>query len=373
ARSIGEVTDIVEKEMYTFTPGSDTITLRPEGTAGVVRAYLQHSLDRQGGLQKLWYAGPMFRRERPQKGRQRQFHQVGVEAIGASDPLLDAEVVRMALDFYARLGVTGVRTRLNSIGCPAPDCRPAYRERLQAAIEPDLPHLCKNCQNRFGRNVLRLLDCKNPECQKKRDGWPRPDAQLCAACDEHFGAVREAMDASGAAYEVDPFIVRGLDYYTRTVFEFSHDALGAQDAIGAGGRYDGLVEELGGPSIPAVGFALGVERILIAMEALDCCACEAPLDLFGVAVEPACRKALAGLLARVRTAGYRAEMDFEGRSFKAQLKKANRLGARAVLLLGEDELAAGEAALKDMGEGGDQARVSLHELQARLADLLGPR
>jgi histidyl-tRNA synthetase len=362
SRSIGEVTDIVEKEMYTFTPGSETITLRPEGTAGVVRAYLQHNLHKDAGLKKLWYAGPMFRRERPQKGRQRQFHQVGVEAIGSADPFLDAEVIRSALDFYRELGIDGVRTRVNSIGCPDPACRPKYREVLREAIEPRLGELCRNCQQRFDRNILRILDCKNPSCQAVRNELPTSIDHLCGECEEHHRRVAGALSASGYEYEVDPYIVRGLDYYTRTVFEFSHSALGAQDAIGAGGRYDGLVEELGGPSTPAIGFALGVERILIAMEALDVCACEPPLICFGVAVDPECREAMTGILARLRDAGYSADMDYEGRSMKSQMKKANRTGALATLILGPDELAAGEVTVRDMREGGDQSRASLHEL-----------
>ncbi|MBN1257254.1 MAG: histidine--tRNA ligase, partial [Planctomycetes bacterium] len=353
-----------EKEMYTFTPGSDTITLRPEGTAGVVRAYLQHNFHKNPSLTKFWYGGPMFRRERPQKGRQRQFHQVGVEAIGSTDPLLDAEVIKSAYDYYQALGIGGVTIKLNSIGCQAPDCRPAYREVLRKAIQPELSNLCKNCQSRFERNILRILDCKNPKCQEIRGQFPRSDAHLCRECKTHHAVVCEALTASGIEFIQDPYIVRGLDYYTRTVFEFSHSALGAQDAIGAGGRYDGLIAELGGPPTPAVGFAIGIERVLIVMEALDCCACQSPLQIFAVAVEETCRQAMMGLLSRLRSLGFSADMDFEGRSMKAQMKKANRLGAAVVLILGPDELSAGEVTVKDMREDGEQRRVALGEIEA---------
>jgi histidyl-tRNA synthetase len=363
ARGIGEVTDIVEKEMYTFKPGSQTITLRPEGTAGVVRAYLQHNMHKDQSLVKLWYAGAMFRRERPQKGRQRQFHQVGLEALGSSDPMLDAETILAALDFYQELGITGVKTRINSIGCLADNCRPAYRAALKKAIEPELPNLCKNCQSRFERNILRIIDCKNEKCQKIREKLPKVDDHLCDDCKSHKAVVEEVMAASGHEVINDPYIVRGLDYYTKTVFEFSHSALGAQDAIGAGGRYDGLVETLGGPAIPGIGFAIGVERLMIAMDELNCCACEMPLMVYGIALDDACRKSMSGILARLRREGLTCDMDFEGRSMKSQMRKANREGAMFVAILGGDELSKGEVALKDMRENGaGQRNVSIHAL-----------
>lgn len=370
-RSIGEVTDIVEKEMYTFTPGSDTITLRPEGTAGVVRAFLQHNMHKEQSLKKLWYTGPMFRRERPQKGRQRQFHQVGVEAMGSNDPLLDAEVIQSALEFYGNLGIDGIKTRLNTIGCLKDNCRPAYREALKKAIEPELGKLCKNCQNRFNRNILRIIDCKNPECQKIREKYPRCDEYLCDECDSHKKIVEEAMTASGAQFEVDPYIVRGLDYYTKTVFEFSHSALGAQDAIGAGGRYDGLVESLGGPATPAVGFAVGVERLMIAMEELGGCCCPMPLMVFGVATGEMERKAMTGLLMRLRRAGMTCDMDFEARSMKSQMRKANKLNALTVLILGEEELSEGQVTVKDMREGGEQRKVNFQNLIPAVKETIG--
>jgi len=370
ARGIGEATDIVEKEMYTFKPGSDMITLRPEGTAGVIRAFLQHSMHKQGGLNKLWYSGPMFRRERPQKGRQRQFHQVGVEAVGSSDPLLDAEVIAMGLQFYAAVGITGIRTRLNSIGCSAPECRAKYRETLREAIRPNLDKFCKNCQNRFDRNVLRLLDCKNPSCKELAANLPKSHEHVCGECADHFGKVTEALDAFGVDYVIDPTLVRGLDYYTKTVFEYTHSALGAQDAIGGGGRYDGLVEELGGPSIPAVGFAIGVERVMIAMETLGACCCTAPLMVYGIAAGDEEHKAMSGLLARLRRAGVSCDMDFEGKSFKAQMRTAGRRGALIALILGSNELETGQITVKDMREDGGQSTVPLSQMQEAIEALV---
>lgn len=361
ARSIGAATDIVEKEMYTFTPGSETITLRPEGTAGVVRAYLQHSMDKNYGLVKLWYEGPMFRRERPQKGRQRQFHQIGIEAIGSVDPLLDVEVVSVGLRFYEYVGVGKVGLRVNSIGCQKPECRPLYRQLLKEAIQPNLDQYCKTCQSRFERNVLRILDCKNPHCRELSAGLPKSYENLCSECGDHFAQVRDGLDAIGGEYRVDSTLVRGLDYYTKTVFEYTHGALGSQDAIGAGGRYDGLVEELGGRPTPGIGFALGIERMLIAMEAGGACVCGYPLQVFGVAWGGAAHRAMAGIVARLRGVGLSVDMDYEGRSVKAQMRAANRRGAMICLVLGEEELGGGVIRVKDMGEGGEEREVSLHD------------
>ncbi len=361
ARSIGAATDIVEKEMYTFKPGSDTITLRPEGTAGVVRAYLQHGMDKQQGLVKLWYEGPMFRRERPQKGRQRQFHQIGVEAIGSSDPLLDAEVIAMGLRFYEYVGVGAVGLRVNSIGCGKPACRPLFRDLLKEAIRPNLDKYCPTCQTRFERNILRVIDCKSPQCRELSKNLPKSHEHLCSECADHFERMKEGLTALGGAYEIDHTLVRGLDYYAKTVFEYTHDALGAQNAIGGGGRYDGLVEELGGKPTPAIGFALGMERILIAMEAVDACACGYPLQVYGVTQSDAAHRAMSGMLARLRAAGLSADMDYEGRSMKSQLRAANRREAMICLILGEEELANGVITIKNMSEGGGQETVSLFD------------
>ncbi len=367
ARGIGEATDIVEKEMYTFQPSSDSLTLRPEGTAGVVRAYLQHSMHKQGGISKLWYAGPMFRRERPQKGRQRQFNQVGIEALGSSDPLLDAEVITMGLSYYNSLGITGIKTRLNSIGCN--ECRPGYISELKKAVEPILDTLCKSCQARFEKNVLRIVDCK--KCADKTKNLPASYDHLCNECDEHFSSTKMALDAFGVNYDLDKSLVRGLDYYTKTVFEYTSSALGAQDAIGGGGRYDGLVEELGGPSVPAVGFAIGVERVMIAMEALSCCNCSAPLMVYGVGLGETGHRAMSGLIARVRKVGMSADMDYEGKSMKAQMRTANRRGALLALILGESELEKGIVVVKDMREkNAEQMEIPLDQFTETLRGMI---
>ncbi len=361
ARSIGADTDIVEKEMYTFKPGSEAITLRPENTAGVVRAYLQYNLDKQVGFVKFWYEGPMFRRERPQKGRQRQFHQIGVEAIGSGDPLLDAEVVTLGLRYYEYLGLSRVGLRLNSIGCQKPECRPLYRQLLKDAIRPNLAEYCPSCQKRFERNVLRIIDCKNPRCRELSADLPKSYENLCPECAGHFDQVSEAVTALGGVYELDHTLVRGLDYYTKTVFEYTHDALGAQNAIGGGGRYDGLVEELGGKPTPGIGFALGIERILLAMESENACSCSYPLQVFGVASGESAHRAMSGMIARLRAAGLSADMDYEGRSFKSQMRSANRREAMVCLILGDDELARGEILVKDMAENGAQEAVSIYD------------
>lgn len=361
ARSIGAATDIVEKEMYTFTPGSETITLRPENTAGVVRAYLQHNMDKTQGLVKLWYEGAMFRRERPQKGRQRQFHQIGIEAIGSVDPMLDAEVVSLGLRFYEYVGVGKVGLKINSMGCLRPECRPLFRQLLRDAIQPNLDKYCKTCQGRFERNVLRILDCKNPHCRELSAGLPKIHDNLCSECSDHFEQVKAGLDGFGGDYQIDSTLVRGLDYYTKTVFEYTHGALGAQDAIGGGGRYDGLVEELGGKPTPGVGYALGIERILIAMEAVGACSCAYPLQVYGVTQSDSAHRAMAGMVARLRGAGLSADMDYEGRSMKAQMRAANRREAMLCLVLGENELSEGMVVVKDMAEGGGERKVSLHE------------
>lgn len=361
ARAIGEATDIVSKEMYTFTPGSETITLRPEGTAGVIRAVLQHEIYKRTGLIKVWYAGPMFRRERPQKGRQRQFHQVGVEAVGSADPLLDVEVIALGIRYYEALGLNDVRLRLNTIGCLNEPCRPVYRQRLRQALQPLLPRLCKVCQERFDRNILRILDCKNSSCQEVVKDLPRSHEHTCDACREHFARVRESLEEQQISYNLDHTLVRGLDYYTNTVFEYTHAALGAQDAIGGGGRYDGLMKQLGGPDIPAVGFALGIERIMIALAAMpESKEAEAEaIDLYGIALGDDSRKAMAKILGQLRQAGLSADMDYEGKSLKAQLRSANKRGARLALILGNNELQRGEVIIKDLLHSGEQRSVLL--------------
>jgi len=364
ARGLGDTSDIVEKEMYTFPDkGGHSLTLRPEGTAGVVRAYLQNSLEKLPAPVKLWYAGPMFRYERPQKGRQRQFHQVGAECFGAAGPETDAELLEMAVALFRRLGVEGLELQLNSLGDAA--CRPAYREALLAYYRPLVPTLCENCRRRIETNPLRLLDCKAEGCRALRAGAPRAPEYLCDPCREHFARVRGLLDEAGIAHRVNPEMVRGLDYYTRTTFELTAaSGLGAQDTVAAGGRYDRLVEEFGGPPTPAIGFAAGLERLLLLLPAGFA---EAPArPVFLAALGEAARAHAWRWLAALRGRGVAADWDPEGHSLKSQMRRADRLGAREVVIVGESELAAGRALVRDMGTR-QQREVPLGELVEALA------
>jgi len=375
ARSIGDATDIVEKEMYTIPRSSaaagaapdaasddeDTLTLRPELTASVVRAYLEHGMHKSRPFQKFFYLGPLFRRERPQKGRLRQFHQVGIEAIGSRDPLMDVETIDVFVRLLGAVGVIGSTVNLNSTGCR--ECRGVYRGKLSAHLRVHEGALCENCRRRLDRNVFRVLDCKVKTCQPAIAGAPPITESLCPACAAHFGAVQEGLKAAGVPFVLNPRLVRGLDYYTKTVYEVTSPYLGAQSAVGGGGRYDNLVEELGGPPTGAVGFAIGLERLLIAREAVDETArkgasappalapAEAVSDLYVVAVEEAQRGAAFRLLASLRSATLRADMDYDARSLKGQMRSASRAGARVVLVLGPAEVAAGTVQLKDMAKG----------------------
>lgn len=368
ARGIGEGTDVVEKEMYTFLDrGERSLTLRPEGTAGAVRAYMEHRLDAEAQPIKLFYMGPMFRYERPQAGRARQFHQLGVECIGTMDPAADVEVIVLLVALFRRLGLSEFELHLNSIGCP--DCRPAYVEKLKAALQPVRESLCRSCQERYERNTLRILDCKRETCRELTKDAPMMLDSLCDGCNEHFGRVRQHLDDLGQAYTINARLVRGLDYYTRTVFEFLSPHLGAQDALGGGGRYDGLVETLGGPPTPAVGFAAGMERILLATAAGED-AVVPSLDAFVATLGEAGRKAGIKLAERLRSDGLRTELDYMDRSLRAQLRQANRLGARAVLILGDDEAAAGVAKLRDM-QSGDERAVGNDEVVQLVREMRG--
>lgn len=349
ARGIGSGTDIVEKEMYTFEDrGERSLTLRPEGTAGAVRAYLERRLDAEAQPVKLYYSGPMFRYERPQAGRTRQFHQLGVECIGSADPAADVEIIAVLVALFRRLGLTEYEIQLNSIGCP--DCRPAYVQKLKQALEPVRDSLCKSCQDRFERNTLRLLDCKRESCQELTKDVPLILDSLCGPCEDHFQQVRGYLDEVGIEYTINQRLVRGLDYYTRTVFEFVSPELGAQDALGGGGRYDVLVETLGGPPTPAVGFAAGMERILLAAS-LEDEAAAAPVDTYVVTLGDEGRRAGVVLAERLRAEGFRTELDYMGRSLRAQMRQANRVGAKKVLIIGDDEAAAGTVQLRDMQSG----------------------
>lgn len=364
-RSVGDDTDIVEKEMYVFEDRAGRrLALRPEGTAGVVRAFLEGGLASAPLPVKLYYvSSAMFRYDRPEAGRYRQFHQAGAEVLGSGDPAADAEVIALAFDLLAGLGLAGLELRLNSIGCPR--CRPAYRERLRAHYRTYLDGLCEDCRRRFDGNPLRLLDCKVDRAPA--EAAPPLTAFLCDECTRHFRALQHYLDALAVPFVLDARLVRGLDYYTRTVFEVTHGRLGAQSSLCGGGRYDGLVEGLGGPPTPAVGFALGVERLLLALER-EGLAPEAPAppDAFVAAAGDAVRAEALALAARLRRAGLAVETDLVGRSLKAQLKHAARLGAPVVVVVGEEERARGTVVLRDM-ERGEQEEVAADDLAERLS------
>jgi len=344
ARSIGEATDIVEKEMYTFV--DKKITMRPEATASLLRAYIEHSLYAQKPVQRLFTIGPMFRHERPQKGRLRQFHQMDIEVLGSENPRIDAELMAMGAMLLKELGIT-VSLELNSLGCP--DCRPAYRAQLVSYITDRLPSLCSDCQRRSVTNPLRVLDCKVPACREQMEGAPSIQEHLCDGCSDHFQKVQAGLRQLGVVFSLNKFMVRGLDYYCRTTFEFITSDLGAQAAVGAGGRYDGLVETLGGPkNTPGIGFALGMERLVLLLQQQETAVTEgAGLDLFIAGIGEQGVHAGFGLAHEIRTVRSVA-MDHEGRSLKSQMKQANKAGARFVLIIGDTELASGHGILRNM-------------------------
>jgi len=348
-RSIGEATDIVSKEMYCFQDqGEDHICLRPEGTAGAVRAYLQAGLTR-AGAQRWFYIGPMFRRERPQKGRLRQFQQIGVEWFGATGPVEDVEILAMAHDFLVEIGLEKLSIEINSLGCTA--CRPAYRDMLVAYLEARADKLCDTCRERIGKNPMRVLDCKVESCQAQLTDAPEMVSHLCGDCETHFDGVKSGLDALQVPYRLNPRIVRGLDYYNRTAFEIVTDQLGAQGTVLAGGRYDGLVEELGGPATPAVGFAAGLERLALLLPEEEA----AKPDVAVVALGDAVLNWSLELAGKLRREGL-AVVHCGGGGAKRQFKVADREAARFTLVVGEDEMNAGKVTLKNMASG-DQQQV----------------
>jgi histidyl-tRNA synthetase len=361
ARGVGESTDVVQKEMYTLDTGEESLTLRPEGTAPVCRAYLEHGMHKRPQPVKLWYLSSFFRRERPQKGRFRQFWQVGSEAIGSDDPAVDAESVLLLAELLEALGCRGVRLRIGSLGTPG--TRRAYRAELQEYLRAREGELTAEVVARIDLNPLRAFDADDPATRRVMGGAPRLLERLGDEDREHFETVKELLDVAGQAYEVDGTLVRGLDYYTRTVFEFTSDALGAQSGVGGGGRYDGLIEQIGGPHTPGIGWASGVERILMTSGAVVPGA--PPLDLFVAYAKPELRGDAFRLAADVRRAGLAARLELGGRSLKGQLKQADRAGARYVAILGDEG-----ASLKDMETGEQQTvepdTVMHHITQVRL-------
>ena len=360
ARGVGAETDIVTKEMYTFTDRDETsLTLRPENTASVIRAYIEHRLDQRPGVQKLYYIGPMFRRERPQKGRFRQFFQIGAEAIGSESPVVDAEVIEMVMEVLQRAGLSGAKLLINSVGDH--NCRPQYVEQLREELRGVAPRMCGDCQRRADTNPLRVLDCKVEADQPIIDKLPSIIDHLCETCLTHFEAVKRYLTDRGIEYEVRPRMVRGLDYYMRTTFEVVHGALGAQNSVLGGGRYDGLAESLGSKvHSPGIGFSIGEDRLVMSVEEGQA---PEPLDLVIAPMgEPAVRHG--AVLARdLRRAGHSVEL-VEGK-LKRAMELANKLGARFTLILGENEMAAGRYALKDMATG-DQRELTREEVAARL-------
>lgn len=368
-RGIGEGTDVVDKEMYTFEDrGGRSITLRPENTASAVRAYLQNKLYGDGALTKLFYIGSMFRYDRPQAGRMREFHQFGVEALGEANPAVDAEIILLAMEFLKSLGLKDLKLSLNSVGCPS--CRPAYRKALQDYFRPHLEELCGDCKERFERSPLRILDCKADADKKFMTGAPDITDCLCDECREHFEKVQSFLRDAGVDFELDPRLVRGLDYYTKTAFEIKYAPLGAQSAVAGGGRYDGLIAEMGGNPTPAVGFATGLERVLLALEKQGLLPeQEKKADAFVVALGAEAQSAGFKLLQKLREAGLKALMDYAGRSMKAQMKQAGKAGARFALILGEDEIKENAVMLKDM-EKSEQQKVSLDEVINQIQSIL---
>ena len=358
-RGVGDTTDVVQKEMYTFTDRDEnrSISLRPEGTAGVARALIENGLHVAAMPQKFYYLISCFRHEAPQAGRSREFFQFGTETFGSESPSADATAIAVAASVLSRLGLANVSLHINSIGCKC--CRPAYREALVGYYTDNHAVLCDTCRDRLSRNPLRLLDCKNPECAALAPAAPRTVDHLCEACADHFSELCSMLDAMGISYTVDPSIVRGLDYYTRTVFEFIADGIGAQSTVCGGGRYDGLVESLGGPALPGIGFAMGITRLILSMRAAG--TADAPIALPKLYIAPLGKKASLLAMAtceRLRQAGIYCECDLMERSLKAQMKYAAKIGAAYTLIIGDSEAESGRAQLRNM-ESGEQVEVEI--------------
>jgi histidyl-tRNA synthetase len=366
-RSLGETTEIVQKQMFLIRKEEDVYALRPEGTASVVRAYLENNLDKSNGFAKLYYMGPMFRMERPQKGRFRQFHHIGCEAIGSKAAAIDIEMICLADNLLTEFGIRGYTIVVNSLGCAEDKKRLSalLREKLRDSREG----LCEDCNARYERNVLRVLDCKNEQC-KAIAGKIDSAGCLCSECAAHFSSVKKGLDDLGVKYEISAGLVRGLDYYTGTVFEIKHPGLGAQqDALGAGGRYDTLVTELGGPDLGAIGFAFGVERLQLASETAGVAVQPSGRLAFVIPLGEAAAKPALSLLYSLRRNGIQADTDYEGRSLKSSMRRANDLGARLALILGEDELKEKCVMVKDLSTG-KQEKISFETVIENIKKLI---
>jgi histidyl-tRNA synthetase len=369
-RGVGDTTDVVQKEMYTFLDkGGRSISLRPEGTAGVVRSYLENGMASWSSPVRLWYNITAFRYENVQKGRYREFHQFGCEVFGSDGPVVDAELISMLALFFAEIGLGQTSLRINSIGCPV--CRASYNELLKDHIHPHLTTMCPTCNERFEKNPLRIIDCKEKQCQPVTKSAPALLDHLCPDCQAHFDGLCRQLDELGIAYTVDRGIVRGLDYYTRTVFEFVSEHVGTQGTICGGGRYDGLVESIDGPHTPGIGFALGVERLLMELNAQGVTAAANPVPLIYIAGLGDTAAAKSRQLAYgLRKAGIQAEVDLMNRSLKAQMKYASKIGARFTLVLGDDEIARGTGQLKAMATS-TSSEVVLDDLITTLKQFNG--
>ncbi len=365
-RGVGETTDIVTKEMYTFEDkGNRSITLKPEGTAGVVRSYIENALDQVVLPMKAYYISPIFRYERPQNGRLREHHQFGVEMFGAEGPEADGEIISLANTLLKKVGLTAIRLYINSIGCP--ECRKNYNKALMEYIGSNLDKMCNQCKERFNKNPLRILDCKEEGCKAITANAPRVTDYLCEDCKAHFEGVKANLDARGIKYEVNPQIVRGLDYYTRTVFEFVSTDIGAQGTVCGGGRYNGLVSELGGKETPAVGFGCGLERLILVLENTNSLKAEKEISKIYIAPMGENAKAKATqIVDNLRSCGIKAETDLMNRSVKAQMKYANKIGVEYVVVIGDSELESGVVEIKDMANSTSE-QIKIDDICAYLS------
>ena len=359
-RSVGDTTDVVQKEMYTVSAkGDSTFTLKPEGTAGVIRAMLENGILNEGVPQKIFYITPCFRHEKPQAGRLREFHQFGCEMIGPASPSADADIIALAKSVIDRLGIKDVSLHLNSIGCP--ECRAKYHQTLKEYFSERKDELCHTCQERLEKNPMRILDCKSPVCSEISKDAPVILNYLCEECDTHFKMLQQNLASMGIEFIIDTKIVRGLDYYTKTVFEFITDSIGSQGTVLGGGRYDGLVEELGGQSVPALGFGSGIERLLLTMENLGCDFIEKnTCDIYIASMGEKAQQHAASLALALRNEGFFTEYDLMGRGLKAQMKYANKIDAKFTLVLGDNELETKQAKLKQM-DTGEETPITLDE------------
>ncbi len=375
ARGIGETTDIVEKEMYSFEDkGGESITLRPEGTASVVRAYIEHGLYNNHSLTKLYYMGPMFRHERPQAGRYRQFYQIGAEIFGEESPSIDADIITMLMYLFKRLGLNNIELQLNSLGCER--CRPVFRERLLDFLKKRLPVLCEDCNRRFERNPLRVMDCKSKGCSEVMKDSPDMDGSRCEECQRHIDGVIEYLLIAGIRYTLNPRLARGLDYYTRTTFEITDKGLGAQNAIAGGGRYDSLVEDFGGPRISAIGFAIGMERLVSLIDMGEKFIPGSSPEVYIAALGEEANQKAFDILRQIRLRGIRSEMSYSDQRFvpkkslKSQMKKAGRYGVSYTLIIGDNELRNGKVILRDMKKA-EQEEIDIEDIVEALVKRIG--